>query len=124
MATQLELFGDTITTSAVVMRNEQSKQATLRLRPLYDRVLVRQTEAQDVIKNGLYVPDTARERPLEGEVIAVGTGRVVNGERIPVDVKVGSIVVFGKYSGNEVEILGEKLLLLSENEIMGQYFYE
>ena len=121
MATQLELFGETISTTGNVPRNEQSESATSRLRPLYDRVLVRQTEAKDAIKNGLYVPDVAKEKPLEGLVIAVGNGRVVNGERIPVDVKVGQTVVFGRYSGNECELLGEKLLLLQESELQAVY---
>jgi|ERR1700693_305220 len=92
------------------------------LRPLHDRVLVRVTPETDEMVNGLYQPDTAKEKPQEGVVVAVGKGRTKNGERIPLDVTVGSTVVFGKYSGNEVKVLGEKLLLIQEDELMGEYF--
>lgn len=101
---------------------EQPK--TLKLRPLGDRILVKVVEAQETMQNGLVIPDMAVERPMEGVVVAVGNGRVVNGERIPVDVSVGSLVTFGRYSGNEVKVLGQKMLLLSEDELFGEYYSE
>jgi len=96
--------------------------AVKKLRPLYDRLLIRVNDkSKDVFVNGVLLPESAVEKPHEGEVIAVGNGRIVNGERIPVDAKVGDVVVYGKYSGNEVEVSGEKLLLLQESELMGVY---
>jgi chaperonin GroES len=97
---------------------------TTKLRPLYDRVLVKVVEPKEVMKNGLYVPDVAVEKPLEGEVIAVGKGRLENGVRVPLDVEEGDRVVFGRYSGSQVELLGQKLLLLQEEELQGVYFEE
>lgn len=94
----------------------------MKLRPLYDRVLVKVQDPKDVVKNGLYIPDNAVERPLEGLVTGVGNGRIERGERIPLDVKVGDTVLFGKYSGNEVEVAGEKFLILKEDEIQAVYF--
>jgi chaperonin GroES len=103
---------------------EQTLEKKLKLRPLGDRVLVRVLPQKDEAVNGLYHPDEAKEKPQEGIVIAVGNGRIKDGARIPVDVSEGNLVTFGKYSGNEVNVLGEKLLLLSENEIMGEYYAE
>lgn len=95
----------------------------LALRPLNDKILVRVIKVEDNKVNGLYIPDEAKERPSEGVVIAVGKGRVLpTGERVPVDVTEGQLVIFGKYSGNEVTVLGEKLLLLQEDELMGEYY--
>lgn len=96
-----------------------------KLRPLYDRVLVKRKETKtDVQVNGVFIPDSAVEKPEEGEVIAVGNGRIEKGERIPVDCSVGATVVFGRYSGNECDVLGTKLLLLREDELMGVYYEE
>ena len=89
-----------------------------RLRPLADRVLVRVLPEKDD-GNLIQLPDSAKEKPQEGEVLAVGNGRIVNGERIPIDVKVGQRIMFGKYSGNEVQVSGERLLLLQESELQG-----
>lgn len=99
---------------------------SLKIRPLYDRVLVKVTPPKEVMQNGILIPDTAAEKPQEGVVVAIGQGRVhpLNGTRIPMDVHVGEIVVFGRFSGNEVEILGEKMLLLKEDELMGEYYEE
>jgi chaperonin GroES len=99
----------------------EAKQKNLRLRPLYDRVLVRKNVPKEVLKNGLFIPDTAVERPTEGTVVAVGRGRVIDGKLYPLDIEVGTTILFGKYCGNEVEVLGEKMLLLKEDEIMGVY---
>jgi len=96
--------------------------AVKKLRPLYDRLLIRVNDkSKDVFVNGVLLPESAVEKPHEGEVIAVGNGRIVNGERIPVDAKVGDTVVYGKYSGNEIDFQGEKLLLLQESELMGVF---
>lgn len=92
-------------------------QPTKRIRPLGDRVLVRVKTQEEVVVNGVYIPDSAVEKPLEGEVVEVGNGKIVNGERISVDVKKGQHVYFGKYSGNEISVNGEKLLLLQESEL-------
>ena len=92
----------------------------MKIRPLQDRVVVRRTEEETTTAGGIVLPDSATEKPAQGEVIAVGPGRILdNGENRPVDVKVGDTVVFGKYSSNTVKIDGEELLILSESEIYG-----
>ena len=93
----------------------------MNIRPLHDRVVVRRKEEEQTTAGGILVPGSAAEKPNQGEVVAVGTGRVTNdGKVIPVDVKVGDTVVFGKYSGsNTIKIDGEELLILNENEIYG-----
>ena len=89
-------------------------------RPLHDRVLARRIEADEKTAGGLIIPDTAKEKPQEGEVIAVGTGaRTEKGEIIPVSVKKGDRVLFGKYSGTEVKIEGKELVILKESDILG-----
>ena len=89
-------------------------------RPLHDRVLVRRVEGDDRTKGGIIIPDTAQEKPQEGEVIAVGPGaRDEDGERIEMDVEVGDRILFGKWSGTEVKIDGEDLLIMKESDIMG-----
>jgi chaperonin GroES len=90
------------------------------LRPLHDRVVIRRTEENDQIVGGLYIPDTAREKPQQGEVIAVGDGRILeDGTRVPVDLRVGDQVLFGKYSGTEVKIDDEEYLIMREGDIFG-----
>ena len=76
--------------------------------PLHDRVLVRRLEEKETVKGGIIIPDTAKEKPQEGEVIAVGAGRIEKGQRIPLDVKAGDRILFGKYSGNEIKIDDEE----------------
>ena len=89
-------------------------------RPLHDRVLVRRVEAEAKTAGGIIIPDSAQEKPSEGEIIAVGEGaRDDDGDRIPLDVKVGDRVLFGKWSGTEVKINGEDLLIMKESDIMG-----
>ena len=89
-------------------------------RPLHDRVLVRRVEADEKTAGGIIIPDTAKEKPQEGEVIAVGPGsRDESGKLIPPDVKTGDAVLFGKWSGTEVTIDGEDLLIMKEADIMG-----
>src|ERR1700732_2023855 len=85
--------------------------------PLHDRVLVRRTEEKESVKGGIIIPDTAKEKPQEGEVIAVGNGRREKGELIPLDVKAGDRVLFGKYSGNDIKIDEEEYMILKEDEI-------
>ncbi|HMK81911.1 MAG TPA: co-chaperone GroES [Xanthobacteraceae bacterium] len=94
--------------------------AKLKFRPLHDRVVVRRVEADQKTKGGIIIPDTAKEKPSEGEVIAVGPGgRDENGKLIPIDLKAGDRVLFGKWSGTEVKIDGEDLLIMKESDIMG-----
>ena len=88
------------------------------LKPLADRVVVKPSQAEEMTKGGIIVPDTAKEKPVWGEVIAVGPGRVSDdGKTIPMEVKVGNMVLYGKYSGTEVTIEGEELLLMRESDI-------
>ena len=89
------------------------------LTPLHDRVIVRRIEEKETVKGGIIIPDSAKEKPQEGEVIAVGAGKREKGERVPLDVNVGDRVLFGKYSGSEIKIDGEELLILREDEILG-----
>jgi chaperonin GroES len=88
--------------------------------PLHDRVLVRRLEEKEVVKGGIIIPDTAKEKPQEGEVIAVGSGRREKGELIPLDVKPGDRILFGKYSGNDIKIDDEEYLIVKEDEILAK----
>jgi chaperonin GroES len=89
-------------------------------RPLHDRVLVRRVEAEEKTAGGIIIPDTAKEKPQEGEVIAVGAGtRDENGKLTPLDVKAGDRILFGKWSGTEVRLDGEDLLIMKESDILG-----
>ena len=92
----------------------------MKFRPLHDRVVVRRIEAEAKTKGGIIIPDTVKEKPQEGEVIAVGPGaRDESGKLIPLDLKAGDLVLFGKWSGTEVKIGGEDLLIMKESDIMG-----
>ena len=89
-------------------------------RPLHDRVVVRRTDSEEKTAGGIIIPDTAKEKPQEGEVIAVGPGgRDESGKLIPIDVKVGDRILFGKWSGTEVKIDGEELLIMKESDVVG-----
>jgi chaperonin GroES len=89
-------------------------------RPLHDRVLVRRVEAEEKTAGGIIIPDSAKEKPAEGEVVSVGEGtRDDDGDRIPLDVKEGDRILFGKWSGSEVTIDGEELLIMKESDILG-----
>ena len=90
------------------------------LTPLHDRVVVRRIEEKESIKGGIIIPDSAKEKQQEGEVIAVGGGKREKGELVPLDVKVGDRVLFGKYSGTEIKIDDEDLLILREEEILAK----
>ena len=92
----------------------------MKFRPLQDRVLIRRIEEEEKTKGGIIIPDTAKEKPPEGEVVAVGPGgRDEKGERIPPDVKRGDRILFGKWSGSEVKLDGEDLLIMKESDILG-----
>jgi len=91
----------------------------MKVKPLNDRVLVRRMEAEEKMKGGIIIPDTAKEKPLEGLVVAVGAGKTLkNGKRAPLEVKEGDKVLFGKYSGTEVKVDGEDLLVMREDDVM------
>jgi chaperonin GroES len=91
-----------------------------KIKPLHDRVIVKRIEETENMRGGLYIPDTAKEKPQEGEVIAIGAGKVKeDGSRQTLDVKEGDRVLFGKYSGSEIKIDGEELLIMREDEILG-----
>ena len=92
------------------------------LKPLGDRVLVEPLEAEEVTKSGIYLPDTAKEKPQEGTVISVGTGRVDDkGTRHPLEVKAGNKILYGKYSGTEIKIEGKEYLMVSERDILAVF---
>jgi chaperonin GroES len=92
----------------------------MKFRPLHDRVLVRRIEQEEKTAGGIIIPDTAKEKPMEGEVTAIGTGtRLEDGKIIPLDVKVGDRILFGKWSGTEVKFDGEEYLVMKESDIMG-----
>ena len=90
------------------------------LTPLHDRVIVKRIEEKETVKGGIIIPDTAKEKPQEGEVIAAGPGRREKGELIPLDVKAGDRVLFGKYSGTEIKIEDQEYLILKEDEILAK----
>ena len=91
----------------------------MKVRPLHDRLLVRRIEEKEMARGGIIIPDTAKEKPMEGEVLAVGNGKVLeNGKKLALDVKVGDRILFGKYSGNEIEIDGEEVLVVREDEVL------
>lgn len=92
----------------------------MHLRPLHDRVVVRRIEADEKTAGGIIIPDTAKEKPMEGEVVAVGPGaRNEQGQLVPMDLKAGDRILFGKWSGTEVKIDGEELLIMKESDAMG-----
>ncbi|AEH81210.1 co-chaperone GroES [Sinorhizobium meliloti] len=94
--------------------------ASTNFRPLHDRVVVRRVESEEKTKGGIIIPDTAKEKPQEGEIVAVGSGaRDESGKVVPLDVKAGDRILFGKWSGSEVKINGEDLLIMKEADIMG-----
>ena len=102
------------------MFNKRDKGLTMGFRPLHDRVLVRRIEADEKTTGGIIIPDTAKEKPQEGEVISVGTGaRSDEGKVTPLDVKAGDKILFGKWSGTEVKIDGEDLIIMKESDILG-----
>jgi chaperonin GroES len=92
----------------------------LKVVPLADRVAIRPLEETETMKGGLYIPDTAKEKPIQGDVVAVGGGRLEKGERVPMELKVGDRVVYGKYSGTQVELEGEEIILIKESDVIAK----
>ena len=91
----------------------------MKIRPLHDRILVKRLEEQEMVRGGIIIPDTAKEKPQEGKVVAVGGGKVGDdGKRIPLDVKAGDKILFGKYSGSEVKIEDDEYLILREEDVL------
>ena len=92
----------------------------MKFRPLHDRVVVRRIEEDTKTAGGIIIPDTAKEKPIQGEVIAVGPGRREKGEAVPMELKVGDRVVYGKYSGTQVELDGEEIILIKEADVIAK----
>ena len=91
----------------------------MKVRPLHDRLLVRRLEEKETVKGGIIIPDTAKEKPQQGEVVAIGTGKVLdNGKKLALEVKAGDKILFGKYSGTDIKIDGEEVLILREDEVL------
>jgi chaperonin GroES len=91
----------------------------MKIRPLQDRIVIKRLEGESVTKGGIIIPDSAKEKPIEGRVVAVGNGKVLKDGKVrPVDVKVGDVVLFGKYSGTEVKLDGEEHMLIREDDIL------
>ena len=92
----------------------------MKIRPLYDRIVVKRVESTEQMQGGLYIPDTAKEKPQEGEVVAVGKGkRMEDGKVIALDVHVGDKILFGKYSGSDIKLDGEEYMIMREDEVLG-----
>jgi chaperonin GroES len=92
----------------------------MNIRPLYDRIVAKRIEEQETLRSGIIIPDSAKEKPQEAEVVAVGHGkRLENGEVVPLDVKAGDRILFGKYSGNEIRLDGEEYMIMREEDVLG-----
>ncbi len=92
----------------------------MKIRPLYDRIVVKRIEEQETVRGGIIIPDSAKEKPQEGEVVAVGNGkRLENGTLVPLDVKAGDRILFGKYSGSDIKLDGEEYMIMREDEVLG-----
>jgi chaperonin GroES len=104
------------------MNSTEAREMTVNVNviPLHDRVLVRRLEEKETAKGGIIIPDTAKEKPHEGQVMAVGAGKVEKGKRVPLDVKVGDRILFGKYTGNDITIDDQEYLILREEEILAK----
>ena len=92
----------------------------MKIRPLYDRIVVKRIEEQETVRGGIIIPDSAKEKPQEGEVVAVGKGkRLEDGKLVPLDVQVGDRILFGKYSGSEIKLDGQEYLIMREDDVLG-----
>ena len=92
----------------------------MKIRPLYDRIVVKRIEEQETVRGGIIIPDSAKEKPQEGEVVAVGKGkRLEDGKLVPLDVAVGDRILFGKYSGSDIKLDGDEFLIMREDEVLG-----
>jgi chaperonin GroES len=95
------------------------RESIMKIRPLQDRIVVKRLEGESVTKGGIIIPDTAKEKPIQGRVVAVGNGKILKDGKIrPLDVKVGDVILFGKYSGNEVKLDGDDHLLIREDDVL------
>ncbi len=90
-----------------------------KIRPLHDRIIVKRVTEEEKTKGGIIIPDSAKEKPQEGKVVAVGKGRLEDGKLVPMEVKAGDRILFSKYSGNEIKIDGDDLLIMKEDEVLG-----
>jgi chaperonin GroES len=99
-----------------VSKNKETQ--TMKVRPLGDRILVKREDPAETVKGGIIIPDTAKEKPQEGKVVAVGPGKVDDGKRIPLELKVGDRILMGKYSGTEVKIDGEEHIIMREDDVL------
>lgn len=99
-------------------KHHERKNDMTKITPLGDKILIRQLEAEQKTKAGIIVPDSAKEKPQEGEVIAVGSGKIVDGKIIPLEVKQGDKVIFSKYGGDEIKVDGEELKIISESDVL------
>src|SRR5882762_4036597 len=96
----------------------------MKIRPLYDRIVVKRIEEQETVRGGIIIPDSAKEKPQEGEVVAVGNGkRLDDGKLVPLDVKAGELILFGKYSGSDIKLDGEEYMIMREDEVLGVFFF-
>src|SRR5687767_15994819 len=94
----------------------------INIRPLNDRIIARRLEEQEQMRGGLYIPDTAKEKPQEGEVLAIGNGKLLeDGTKVPLDVRVGDRILFGKYTGTDIKIEGEDVLILREEDVLAVF---
>jgi chaperonin GroES len=102
------------------IRDRRERSVIMEIRPLHDRALVRRLEEKESIRGGIIIPDSAKEKPQQGKVVAVGDGKMLdNGKRVPMDVKAGDTILFGKYSGSEIKVDAEEYLIVREDEILG-----
>jgi chaperonin GroES len=102
------------------MATATASKTKLKISPLADRVAIRPTEESETMKGGLYIPDTAKEKPVQGAIIAVGPGRLEKGQLVPMELKVGDLVVYGKYSGTPVELDGDEIILIKESDVIAK----
>ena len=102
------------------MATATAAKSKVKVFPLADRVAIKPIEETETMKGGLYIPDTAKEKPIQGEVIAVGPGRREKGELVPLELKVGDRVVYGKYSGTQVELNDEEIILIKESDVIAK----
>ncbi len=102
------------------MATATASKTKVKIFPLADRVAIKPLEESETMKGGLYIPDTAKEKPIQGEVVAVGPGRREKGETVPMELKVGDRVVYGKYSGTQVELNDEEIILIKEADVIAK----
>jgi len=102
------------------MATAAKSKPTIKIQPLEDRVVIMPSDEAEAMRGGLYIPDTAKEKPTQGEVIAVGPGRFEKGERIPVDLKVGDKVIYGKYSGTPFTVEGDEVIIIKASDVLAK----